>query len=112
MVPFLNWLRTLTPDDDYSIDLFYSVPTEADAVYLPELTAHGVRLPSVRMRSVFTRTQGHLPGGDVIDAVAVPAAGVHAFLCGPAAMVSDITRDLRRRGVPRDYIHAEQFSFR
>ena len=26
VVPFVNWLTTLKPNDDYSIDLFYSVP--------------------------------------------------------------------------------------
>ncbi len=112
VVPFLNWLKTLTSDDDHRIDLFYSVPTEADAVYLPELVAHTSRLKSVRVHHVFTRNQGHLTGEDVIDAIQVPVADVHVFLCGPLAMVQDLTRDLRGRGVPRDYIHAERFAFR
>src|SRR5207237_9838228 len=39
VVPFVNWLTRLKPDDDYSIDLFYSVPTECEAASLPELAA-------------------------------------------------------------------------
>lgn len=94
------------------MELFYIVPTEADAVYLPELLAQSDRLPSVRLHPVFTRTDGHLTGADVNATLQAPITDVHTFICGPAPMVEDISRYLRRRGVPRDYIHAEHFAFR
>jgi predicted ferric reductase len=112
VVPFLNWLTTLKPDDDYSVDLFYSVPTEAEAVYLPELTSLSSRLPFVRIHHVFTRSDGHMTANRVIDALRIPIRGVHVFMCGPLAMVEDISSGLRKRGVPRDYVHAENFAFR
>jgi len=96
-VPFLSWLKSLRADDDYRVDLFYSVPAEADAVYLPELLAHSARLSSVRLHCVFTRSEGHLTGDDVIAAIPAPVAAVHVFICGPLAMVEDLTRG--RRGV-------------
>ncbi|HEV2935541.1 MAG TPA: hypothetical protein VGY96_20630, partial [Streptosporangiaceae bacterium] len=112
IVPFLSWLQALTSEDRHSVELFYTVPTEADAVYLPELLAQSDRLPSVRVHPVFTRTHGHLTGADVNAALQAPITDVHTFICGPAPMVEDISRYLRRRGVPRDYIHAEHFAFR
>jgi predicted ferric reductase len=112
VVPFLSWLQALTPEDRYSIDLFYTVPTEADALYLPELLAASERLPTVRIHPVFSRTEGHLDGAAISDAIGPIPAHLHAFLCGPVGMVEALSRDLRRNGVPRDYIHAEHFSFR
>lgn len=112
VVPFLSWLQAISVDADHSIDLFYSAATEADAVYLPEVLAQSGRHPSIRVHPVFTRTHGHLTGADIDDTIATPVAELHAFLCGPASMVRDLSRDLRRRGTPREYLHAEHFAFR
>jgi predicted ferric reductase len=112
VVPFLSWLQALTPDDGHSIDLFYSVPTEADALYLPELRAAGLRLPAVRIHPIFTRTQGHLTGATLAAQIAPLTLDEHVFLCGPTPMVEDLTRDLHRQGTPREYLHFEHFSFR
>jgi predicted ferric reductase len=112
VVPFLSWLQALTPDDGHSIDLFYSVPTEPDALYLPELRAATQRLPAVRVHPIFTRTQGHLTGATIAAAIEPMTGDEHVFLCGPTAMVEDVTRDLHRQGTPRDYMHFEHFTFR
>jgi predicted ferric reductase len=112
VAPFLSWLQTMTPDDGHSIDLFYSVRAEADALYLPELNKASERLPAVRIHPFYTHDQGHLTGA-VIAASVEPLDGTeHVFLCGPTAMVEDLARDLRRRGTPREYLHFEHFSFR
>jgi len=47
MVPFLSWMQAMQPDDDYNIDLFYSVPSPEQAIYLSEARAAGVRLPDL-----------------------------------------------------------------
>jgi predicted ferric reductase len=112
VVPFLSWLQALTPDDRHSIDLFYSVPTEADALYLPELRRASQRLPAVRIHPIFTRTQGHLTGATLTEQIAPLTRDEHVFLCGPTPMVEDLTRDLHRQGTPREYLHFEHFSFR
>lgn len=110
--PFLAWLTALDPADPYRIDLFYSTSSEADAVYLAELHAAERRLaPVLRVHPVFTRADGHLTAAG-IEALTDLPAGTHVFLCGPDPMVRTLGRDLHRRGVPRDYIHQETFSFR
>src|SRR5437868_6819037 len=85
VVPFLNWLRTLKPKDDFSIDLFYSAPTEADAAYLPELTALTSELAFVRVHDVLTRSEGHLTVDRIMAMIHSPIVDVHMFLCGPPA---------------------------
>lgn len=111
VVPFLGWLHALRPGDAYSVDLFYSAPTEDDAVYLGEVLDGAGRLPFLRVHPVFTSTQNRLTGAGVAEAVP-GVADQDVFLCGPVSMVDDLSRDLRRRGVDRDHLHVEQYSLR
>lgn len=112
VAPFLGWLAALHPQDPYRIDLFYSTPTEADAVFLAELRTAQRRLaPLLRLHPAFTRAEGHLTGTKVTSLADV-SSDTHVFLCGPTRMVEDLSRDLRRVGVPREYLHAERFEFR
>jgi predicted ferric reductase len=76
------------------------VPTEADGNCLPELHAASRRLPAVRIHPLHTRTQDDLTGTALITSVERLGRTDHVFLCRPTAMVDDLTRDLRRRGIP------------
>lgn len=112
IAPFLSWLAELDSHAPYAIDLFYSTPTPADAVYLDELRAAQQRLaPLVRVHPVYSRTEGHLTGDKIADMVEL-APDTHVFLCGPTAMVEALSRELHQAGVPRDYLHSEHFTFR
>jgi predicted ferric reductase len=112
VAPFLGWLTTDGLRELDRIDLFYSTPTETDAVFLPDLVAAAERLPNLTLHPVFTRDQGRLTTDRIITLAGPLDADTHVFLCGPAAMVGGLTRHLRRHGIPRDYIHAEHFVFR
>ena len=112
IAPFLSWLQALSDEDDHSIDLFYSVRTEADAAYLAEAIGQAERLRSVRIHPVLTAREGRLTIGRVLDVIDPPLSDVHAFLCGPERMVDGLTRALRRHGLPREHLHAEEFAFR
>lgn len=112
IAPFLSWLTVLDAEDPYTIDVFYSTSTETEAVYLAELRSAEQRLaPLLRVHQVVTGVTGHLTGARVAALTEVTPE-THVFLCGPGPMIDNLTRDLHRAGVPRDYIHAEHFSFR
>lgn len=112
IAPFLSWLDMLEPEDSHRIDLFYSTPTEAHAIYLPDLEAAVRRLPSVlRLHAVFTSQQGHLDAPTITAAAEVDSS-THVFLCGPVGMIDGIKHGLHRLGVPRDHVHSEHFAFR
>lgn len=112
VAPFLSWRTALGLDAPYTIDLFYSTPTQADAVYLDELRAAQQRLSPVHpVHPVHSRTQGHLTGQKITATVEL-APDAHVFLCGPTAMLDAVSRDLHQAGVPRDYLHSKHFTFR
>jgi predicted ferric reductase len=111
IAPFLGWL-THPSGTLPSTDLFYCVPDPEHAVFLPELTAAAEQNPVLRLHPFFSNTQGRLTADKIRDAAGLPATDTHVFLCGPAAMVEDLTRDLHRYGIPRHQIHAEHFAFR
>ncbi|MFD2421841.1 hypothetical protein [Amycolatopsis pigmentata] len=112
VAPFLGWLTTERLDEPNRLDLFYCVGTEAEAVFLPDLVAAADRLPNLEVHPVFSKEHGRLTV-DRIQAAAGPVtADTHVFLCGPAAMIAGLGADLRRKGIPRDYVHAEHFEFR
>jgi predicted ferric reductase len=111
IAPFLGWLAS-PGSVPHRTDLFYSAPDARDAPFLPELTAAAERVPALRFHPYFSRKGGRLTGGKIQDAVGSLTPETHVFLCGPARMVANLSRDLHRRGIPRDHIHAEHFAFR
>lgn len=111
VAPFLGWLSQ-THDDLPSTDLFYSVPSAAEAPFLAELTAAAKTNPALRIHPHFSRTDGRLTG-DRIRAIAGPLTpDIHVFLCGPAAMTKSLARGLQANSIPKNHLHSEHFAFR
>ena len=111
IAPFLGWLSHPSGTLPRA-DLFYCAPTADDAPFLPELTAAAERHPTLVFHPVFSRRDGRLTASKIQTAAGPLAPGTHIFLCGPASMVEDLTRDLHRQGIPRDHLHSEHFAFR
>ena len=111
IAPFLGWLASPTSAPPRT-DLFYSAPDAGEAPFAPELAAAAERQPGLRFHPYFSRKRGRLTGGKIQDAVGPLTPDTHVFLCGPARMIANLSRDLHRRGIPRDHIHSEHFAFR
>jgi predicted ferric reductase len=111
VAPFLGWLTHPTGTLSRA-GLFYCAPTADDAPFLPELTAAAERHPDLVLHPVFSRSHGRLTAGEIQAAAGPLTAGTHVFLCGPASMVANLTRDLHRQAIPRDHLHSEHFAFR
>jgi 8-oxo-dGTP pyrophosphatase MutT (NUDIX family) len=111
IAPFLGWLTSPTSPPPRT-DLFYSAPDSGDAPFAPELATAAKRQSGLRFHPYFSRKRGRLTGGKIQDAVGPLTPDTHVFLCGPARMVANLSRDLHQRGIPRDHIHSEHFAFR
>jgi predicted ferric reductase len=112
IAPFLGWVGGADGDVLPRADLFYCTPTADEAPFLPELTAAARRQPALRVHLVHSRSEGRLTVKKIQAAAGPLTAETHVFLCGPAAMVEDLSIGLRRHGIPRDHVHAEHFAFR
>lgn len=100
--------------------LFYGNRTTADILFNDELTDLKDRfLDRLSVLHVLSREaqdipilNGHLDGEKVRALLGsmVPAASIdHAFVCGPAGMIDDVTAALAALGVAESKIHVERF---
>lgn len=113
IAPFLSWLPHLDLDRVERVDLYYCTRTAEEALFEAELVTATVAHPKIDLHLVRTGAEGHLRVHRILaDADEATSPATDAFLCGPTAMVDDLTRDLRAAGLSRDHIHAEHFSFR
>jgi len=109
IAPFLSWIRHMTHigDRTYHIDFYYCVHSRSDAVYHDELAALSDRLPHLHLALICSVEQGHLHARDIAN-----VKGRDIFLCGPKRLTQDMHRQFRRRGVPDERLHFEDFEFR
>jgi ferredoxin-NADP reductase len=94
--------------------LLYSARTPSDFAYLPELR----RLArSTRLELTLTITRGasahwrHEQGRITAARLAplITSEATLCFVCGPAAMVDDVPRQLQELGIPRERIRIEEW---
>ncbi len=109
VTPFLGMARSLTPDDGYKIDLYYSAATPEDAAFDAELSALSMQNPNFRLISWYGKEKGFLSA----DAVAKESGGVlgkEIFICGPPGMMHALKEQFAKWKVPVSRVHSEEFS--
>jgi predicted ferric reductase len=111
ITPFISWIRSLNGTFDRSVDLYYAVEREADAIYLDEIHATARRVTSLRAHLVCSETEGRLTPHRVMQEV---PAGVSpsVYMCGPPPMMKAFAQGFHRLGVPASRVLWEQFAAR
>ena len=102
-------------DDQVNATLVYSASTPDELLFRSELEAIHRRNP--RIRCVFTVTRSHMDGWTGrtgrIDAKMLRSESIDLdalfFVCGPPAMIRDMTATLNNLGVPDTRIRYEQW---
>jgi predicted ferric reductase len=117
ITPALSVIRTAAATGDRRpLLLLYGSRSWADVTFAEELAELHRELPSLRVVHVLSRAElgwrgerGRI-GEAVLRRYAAPdIAAWSALVCGPAAMVADVTSALRRLGVAPAAIQAEGF---
>jgi hypothetical protein len=67
--------------------------------FRPDQGAATGRLRTFTLDPVFTRDHGHLPVDRISALMGALDADMPVFLCGPAALIGGLRRDLRRHGI-------------
>ncbi|MCA9388938.1 ferric reductase-like transmembrane domain-containing protein [Candidatus Berkelbacteria bacterium] len=107
ITPFVSMAKTLTADSP-EVDLFYSIKTPQDAVYLDLFAKITSKLPDqFRVFPIYTDKQGFLTA-KAINKVSV-LKDKEIFICAPPIMIDSFKKQLIDLGVKTPSIHYEVF---
>jgi predicted ferric reductase len=109
ITPFLSWARSL--DAAIAADLYYCTPGAEQHHFLAELYEIADRIPEFKVIPMRKSSLGRLSVSDV-EAVNPRVARGHVFMCGPPALIDNMTAGFIGRGVSQHHIHSEAFDFR
>jgi predicted ferric reductase len=107
ITPFLAMAGAL--ESGQQIDLYYSLKTKAEAVYLDELQTAAAAHSNLRLLPHFSDQSGFLTA-DTIYAQSKSLDNAVFMVCGPPPMMKALRAQLRSRGVANKHIHTEEFS--
>jgi len=109
ITPFLSWARSL--DEPIAADLYYCTQRAEHAHFLDELFDIADRYPTFRVIPIRKTSLGHLSVSD-IEVVNPNLSNGQIFICGPPALVENLTTGLVTKGMLPRRIHSETFDFR
>lgn len=99
--------KSIPRDNGFSVDLYYCVRDEKEAVYLKELSS--LENPSLNIIPFYSNTEGFI-NANVIDKKSNGIKDKSIFICSPVAMLETLKRQFRISGIPANLIHSEEFS--
>lgn len=106
ITPFLSMAKSITHEADYSIDLYYCVRNEKEAVYLNELLA--LRDEKVNIIPHFSDTMGFINADIIKEKSGLEEKSI--FICSPVFMIKMLKKQFSLKGVPGSSIYSEEFS--
>ena len=109
ITPFLSWARSL--DAPIAADLYYCTPTAEQHHFLAELYEIADLVPGFKVIPMHKSSLGRLTVSDV-EGINPRVARGHVFMCGPPALIENMTAGFIDKGVPPLHIHSEAFDFR
>lgn len=109
ITPFLSFIRN--GNLERQIDLYYTVRSREEALFLEEIEAAAERYLNFRAFVRFSLEEGSLTLREVI-AKTGDLRQRDIYLCGPWGMIQSFTAELEDLGVPEARIHYEEFNFR
>ncbi len=112
ITPFLSWVRDFNGEPQPEIDFFYTVRSEADALFWDEMQAAAQKYTRFRAHLTVSSKEGSLSTHKIVANITGKLAEKHVYLCGPLPMTEAFRKQFRREGVPAGNIYFEEFNFR
>jgi predicted ferric reductase len=107
ITPFLSMSAAL--DDSQQVDLYYSVKTSSEAVYLDDLKKLASQKSNFKVALFDTDKQGFI-NADYIFKNSPNLDSANFMICGPAGLMKALKKQLRDKGVPKSNINTEEFN--
>ncbi len=112
IAPFLGMLEfERTNNEQRRISLVYAVRERSVAAYHAEITSAVAALDNVDYRLWVSSETGRLSVSVLASLLEAPQTTA-VMLCGPEKLLTNLIKQLRGLGVPRENIYAEGFAFR
>ena len=109
ITPFLSLAKDLARSERHA-DLYYSVKSEEELAYGPELEALAHKLaPKFRFIPYLTLEQGFLTV-DKVEEFSGPLVDRRIYVCGPPMMMKSLREQFVAKGVENKNIYTEEFS--
>lgn len=112
ITPFLSTLRSMEPDHGKTVDLFYCVREESEALYLDEIRAIASRVGGVKVHLLTSGAGGRLTADGVAEATDGDLTARAFYFCGPKPMLAALSKGLTSKGVSQSQFHFEEFEMR
>src|SRR5437016_1313293 len=112
---FRSWIRAFPTEQqmEFDIDLYYTVRSEDEALFLDEIRTAATQHPSLRPHIIYSQRDGSLTMEHIVETSGGGTiVAKHVYMCGPTGMTESFQHSLRKLGVPPIHIHFEHFTFR
>ena len=110
ITPFISWIRAVDGSFAYNVDFYYSVASEAGALFLDEIKDATRKYPSLKLHLVRTDRDLQLSPQQIYTEH--PMGQCSVYMCGPPDMMRAFEKEFRKHGTPRNQIRWEQFGLR
>jgi predicted ferric reductase len=110
VTPLLSMARSLDGSAG-EIDFFYCTEGPEHAHFLDELYAKADLYPQFRVVPIRSRSLGRIGAQDIIGVSRPIEHDAAILICGPPAMIQNLATQFMERGIPRNQLYFEDFSF-
>lgn len=111
ITPFLSMAREInvSKDNNYQIDLYYSVKNEAEAAFFGELEQMAKQNPNFKFHQHFSEKEGYISAKTAVND-RNDVSDTEVFLCGPGGFMQSLRRQFVASGFNNNKIHSEEFN--
>lgn len=111
ITPFLSSLRSLEPDHCKTIDLFYFVRDDSEALYVDEIEQLAARDDEFKLHLFRSDVERRL-NAEIIAERVPDVSRRSIYFCGPYPMLRSLIAGLRTHGMRKSQWHYEEFALR
>src|SRR6266498_2676929 len=112
LTPFLSFIRDMDGNLAHDVDLYYTVRHPEEAIFVDELQAAAAKNPRLNVHIRYSAKEGSLTIEDIVTNAGGDVKDHHVYICGPWPMMQAFEKKFLELGLPKNYIHYEEFNFR
>ena len=111
ITPFLAMARSLSKDDGIDAHLFYSVTDASQAYFADELVQLAKASGGLLRFTLHDSSKKGFLTADTITAEVADALERELMICGPGSMMKAVKQQFADKGMPKQHMQSEEFSF-